>query len=709
MNNRLKKLFSLSLEEIVFRIKEKVQIKLEHFFYMMGIEPAFQEVFQVKPTSFFFPSFYNYQLRKQKMTDNLDIDKIILEAESVVADQVTLLGQEMEIPSGDQWHIDPIEKIEWPGVFFDNALNHHSVEQCDVKFSWEINRHQYIIPLAKAFWLTRDERYSKKAFTIIIDWIDNNQYNKGLNWTSSLEHAVRLFAWVWSISLCNESDYYAKNISKIKQSIYQQAYYISKHLSVYFSPYNHLVGEAAALHLIGLLFPEFKLSGVWEKTGLKILEETVENQFHEDGVSVEQAFFYHHFTLGFYLQTIYLRTINGKSVSNRMRNRIQTAIESSVFLTMPNGEIPMVGDIDSARSLYFSMNHSWDFTGFHQLGAVLFGCGEFKPPNAEEMSEELLWIASDSDLAEYDKLDYSQPETVKVLENSGYVVMRDSWNSDSHYLCFDCGELADGLSRDAISSSAHGHLDGLSINISAFGIPFLVDGGLYTYFGDENWHRTLRQESCHNTLKLEGFSQAEYGGRFKWKNALEPEFINLNHDEKEAISFQGRILYNTHTSHYRKIRYQRKQFWIVHDKVNSSVKKLECENNFNFSPGIIVRVNNQKNLVLAEKGGVKLLIIPVGKGDFELFMGGPDPADGWICPGYGLKEKAHKAVFKWKLEDEESKGDRYFIFVPVNQYQDISLFKYNDDQNLLIYEKKQFHIDFNTLDVKQIVKRKEIY
>jgi len=54
-------------------------------------------------------------------------------------------------------------------------------------------------------------------------------------------------------------------------------------LSIYFSPYNHLIGEAAGLFAIGYLFPCFKDADQWYKKALKILTDQVEKQFHPDG------------------------------------------------------------------------------------------------------------------------------------------------------------------------------------------------------------------------------------------------------------------------------------------------------------------------------------------------------------------------------------------------------------------------------------------
>ena len=80
------------------------------------------------------------------------------------------------------------------------------------------------------------------------------------------------------------------------KSICEHGFHIAHHLSYYSSPYNHLVGEAAGLHMIGSLFPQLKTAQYWEQLGWSILESNIDQQFFSDGMCVEQATFYHHFT-----------------------------------------------------------------------------------------------------------------------------------------------------------------------------------------------------------------------------------------------------------------------------------------------------------------------------------------------------------------------------------------------------------------------------
>jgi len=69
----------------------------------------------------------------------------------------------------------------------------------DPKIIHELNRHQHLPRLAKAYLLTGDERYSSEAVAQLNIWIDQNPPGRGINWQSSLEIGIRAISWLWTI------------------------------------------------------------------------------------------------------------------------------------------------------------------------------------------------------------------------------------------------------------------------------------------------------------------------------------------------------------------------------------------------------------------------------------------------------------------------------------------------------------------------------
>ncbi len=683
LKSKLRKLGNMSNVEIRFRIREYIVGQVEFIKYRLrldsmskeqfcrrvpelcsssGFEKELCERFETVKRDRFFTETWDKRERTGLVSENLDESSWIAQADRLLGDKIRLLGRELEIPFSGGWQVDPLEKVKWPSVFYAHVARSKRIREWDIKYIWEVNRHQYLIVLAKSFWLTGDERYAQKALSAIASWSDENRFNEGVNWTSSLELAVRTISWLWTYFLCQGSENLTEEFqARLFLSIYRQASYIENHLSIYSSPYNHLIGEAAALHMIGSLFPMFDSGRRWESLGWSILSDTVCEQFHEDGMSVEQAAFYHHFTLGFYLQAIFLRRNNQKSVPAKMLERIEKALGFSMHLAKPDGTPPMVGDIDNARSIYFDLDHSWDFRGFLALGAVLFKRTDFKRQSSG-LCEELIWLASKDDLNLFRGLEASEPlEISSAFFESGYFISRNNWSEEADYLCFDCGPMAAGLSTEAVPSAAHGHADALSFELAVAGKSFIVDGGFYTYFGDLEWHRHFRREEAHNTVLIGDNRQADYCGRLTWRNVKNPELIQWQ-NEKLYDAVAGIVDFGGGAHHLRQMAYVKNHFWLLRDFVENGGNGETVDSFLHFSPEVDLRADRENCQIVAAHGGAGLLVKYCPGVELRLEKGAEGPASGWVAHGYGVRFPAWRAVFSWK--NAERQGPFAMLMIP---------------------------------------------
>ena len=524
----LSKLLRMSSEEFLYRSKtvvgrwhEEARFKLGLFagdkISLSGVGVTEAESDQLWPGS----SDYTSIAQKLCSEHPAYLGEIREAADGICNGQFILLGVPVHYPSEISWIADPLSRNDWPMRFhtgikiFDGDREHG-----DVKYVWELNRHQFLTTLGKAYRLSGDHRYASAVVELLQHWIRANPYKVGVNWTSALEVAIRSLSWCQVLEFIHDSS--ALDSGKrqiILRSLYQHGHYIDNHLSFFFSPYNHLIGEAAALYIIGSLLSWLKPARRWKGKGWAILERELPNQFHADGGTVEQAISYHHFTLGFYLHGFLLRRRLGLEIPSGMEFLLEKAFEFSMYMTRPDGLVPMIGDGDEGKAIDLLQNSIWDFRPLLAIGAVLFQRADFKtiagpfPPDAA-------WLLGLEGWKKYESLQDTAPkDNSKVLPKSGYCIMRTGWDRQSHYLSFDCGDIAAGVPKGDIASAAHGHADALSIEVAAYGVPILVDPGFYTYNGDEQWHRYFRETEAHNTIVVDGCSQAEYRGRLKWSHA----------------------------------------------------------------------------------------------------------------------------------------------------------------------------------------------
>ena len=692
------KLRAMSGAEILFRIRALVYQYFElllfhlhrnrrsdnHFYRSLlgyrhnnAANQKLERLFWDGPRDRFFTETYQKNDRIKRIKAQLDCGSLLSQANRLIDEnRLELLGLQVEIPFNGGWHRDPVMHQDWPHCFYATVAQKVAFQNRDVKYIWEVNRHQFLIILAKAYWISSDERYVEKIISAISSWINENPRHVGVNWSSSLELAVRIQSWIWIIFLCQNSPQISgRFLTSFLKSIYEQTDHIANHLSYYESPYNHLIGEAAALHWVGSLVPIFKDSEKWEKLGWSILENSVDTQFHADGMSVEQASFYHHFTLGFYLQSIFLRRINHKPIPEKVLNRVERACEFSMYMTKPDGTLPMIGDIDNARSIYFDSQHHWDFRSFLNLGAVLFDRPDFKQHD-RGLCEETLWLASSNDLKRFDNIVASTPSTTSAaFYQSGYFISRDNWEKDSNYFCFDCGDIAAGLFETAVPSAAHGHADVFSFELVVGGKSFIVDGGFFTYFGALEWHRHFRQEESHNSVRLGHHRQATYCGRLTWQHTKCPELLQW-----ESTDFYdlvcGRLLYSDKEWHQRQLSYIKNHFWFIRDTIQTKSSAEEVSTFLHFAPDLKVTKTLNSNELVASRGNIGLLIKFLGNADLTIEKGGKLPSSGWVGHGYGIRFPSWRAVFSWELA--EGINSSAIIMIPFN-INDHSVYFVNDE------------------------------
>ncbi len=640
---KLQKIRAMSPAEFAVRAREAAVTRLEEVAFRLGRQPGIRPPRPGMDGARFFPSAWDPEARKRELYGAGADRPVLADAGRILKDEICLFGRWVPLPRGEEWQADPLGRGAWPRVFFARVRESEGPGGADPKHVWEANRHQFLITLGRAWFLTRDERYAGFMRTIVRDWIAHNPYNQGVNWCSALELAVRALSWVWAVELCRGADAVGPGFrEEVARSLAEHGLHLARHLSLYSSPYNHLIGEAAGLMVIGALLG----IGAWEHTGWEVMASRVEEQFHPDGMSVEQATYYHHWTLGFYLMAIAFRRLNGRPVGDAVLRRVEMALECSMLMMRPDGTQPMFGDIDSARSLYAGFAHSWDFRGLLAVGAALFGREDFKFA-AGGQEADLLWLVPEDVLERYRRLPARRPGRASVaLPRSGYWVFRDAWTPDANYLCFDCGETAAGLRPDGVPSAAHGHADALSFELCAHGRPFVVDAGFLTYFGDPGWHRGFRQEEAHNTVVVEGCRQAEYAGMMAWRFVRDPQ-VDLWELSDDQDVVQGRLEYGPDVRVRRRVGYAKPLFWAVTDTLEGRPEGAEIATWLHFHPAVGLEVGPDGSVLIARSGEVGLTVRFLDPCRLETFRAGPDPARGWVAPGYGMKEPAWAVRAVW--------------------------------------------------------------
>jgi hypothetical protein len=571
------------------------------------------------------------------------------EAALVLHGELSFFGATYQYGQRIDWHADPVSGAPWPRQYHrDVPVDGGDVGFGDVKHVWELSRHQFLVDLAKIWMLDRDAACSAAARALVFDWMAQNPVGMGVAWSCALEPAFRVLSWMWTYFMTlDDPQFETDDHVAWLEGFHDHGWFLYRHLEYYTSPFNHLIGEACALYSLGVLFPEFAEAPRWRAHGRAVLESRLPGQFYTDGGSVEQSAFYHHATTGFYLLAAVLGRRNGEEFGDAVWSALERAIEFSMLMQQPDGTTPRIGGADDGKPIRLQHLPLWDFRPYQAIGAALFGRGDFKA-SAGRWYEDAFWLLGNEGAARFEAVEMQAPETSCALTSSGYVVVRDRWDRDADYLCFDCGEQAAGLRRDGIPSAAHGHADCLSIIVWRRGHPVLVDAGFHCYNGPKAWQDHFRETAAHNTIRIDGRDQAVHINKMAWSHtyAATLEAHQFGRDNWMIGRHDGyRSLERGGVIHRRAVWVRASGYIVVCDFLEGS-SNHDVELTYQFAPGAL----DVDSARACFDGRVALHWFAPRQLVPRLFRGGATPGEGWIAPSLGVKTAAPRLVLATQIE-----------------------------------------------------------
>src|SRR3989475_1586735 len=320
-----------------------------------------------------------------------EVEQIIHEADDICRHRFRLLGyQNLDYGSQIDWHRDVVHGKRAPlkPWFKINFLNFEEVG--DHKIIWELNRHQHLVTLAKAWRLTHRECYVTELLAQWSSWRSANPYPLGINWGSSLEVAFRSISWLWVYYLLADCPLLPPDFGPVlSQGLALNGTYIERYLSTYFSPNTHLLGEAVALLMIGTFGPQLQFASRWRDKGWRIVLKEAERQVRADGMHFEQSLYYHVYALDFFFHARLAATQNGWKIPAQF-DRILEKMLGVLAAVSQTGPPHGFGDDDGGRVFNPRRNRAEHLTDPLAIGAIIFQRNEIKA--AATLTEEAIWL-----------------------------------------------------------------------------------------------------------------------------------------------------------------------------------------------------------------------------------------------------------------------------------------------------------------------------
>jgi hypothetical protein len=627
---------SMDRAELAERIRQELHKRGDAILFGLGIDPSRGEVRPAKAASrrFFFRSDDIPRLMDllRERTPQ-QAETITRQAEKICRHRFDLLGYEdLDYGWEIDWHSDRVHGKRAPRDLWFNIRYLDFASVGDAKVTWELNRHQHLVTLAKAYRLAKDHRFASELINQWRHWQRENPYPRGINWASSLEVAFRSLSWLWVYFLLDGTP--AMTMEFREQWLHAMALsgrHIERYLSTYFSPNTHLLGEAAALFFIGTLCPELRSSSRWKRRGWEIVLQESERQVRPDGFYFEQSTYYHVYALDFFLHARVLASLNDIPFPPEYDRRLEQMLDVLAVLCR-GGPPTRWGDDDGGRIFDPRRNRAEHFSDPLGTGAVLFGRGDFKFL-ADELREETLWLLGEKGVKEFDRIEAKQPGMSSVaLPETGLYVM--SCNERKLQAVIDAGP-------QGALAGGHGHADSLSLTLHADERELLGDPGTYEYVGSGTERDQFRGTAAHNTLQLDGRNQSEPNGPFAWKSltkAKAEHWISGQTFDLFVGSHDGYSQPDNTAIHRRWVFFRKPKFLLVRDLM-LGIGKHQLDLRWHVAPELFPSRPADGRFVFSGKSGGIVLFSASEEGWSETVEQG-----NWSAV-YGMKEPSAEVRF----------------------------------------------------------------
>tara|TARA_Y100001935_G_scaffold255527_1_gene269181 strand:- start:5266 stop:7479 length:2214 start_codon:yes stop_codon:yes gene_type:complete len=604
-------------------------------------------VWMENQTNFFFDSkdksYHSKNLKK--ILNQKELTEIISRADSISDGFFHYFSsQKNNIGFPPDWFTNPKSNKKIDSKLHWNNIPMYSIQTGDLKYVWEIGRFTFVYDLVRAYWITSNDSYPEAFWEIIEDFYKKNPPNYGPHWKCGQEISIRIMAICFGLYAFRDTkSTTSERFNKLITLIASQADRVSKdHIYSHLQFNNHSISEGVGLYIVGLLFPELKISNKIRAMGKKILEFESKRLIFDDGSFAQNSFNYHRLMLSDYIYALRLSEINDDKFSNELKNKINKAYHFLLrMLDQKSGKVPNYGGNDGALILPLNICDYQDYRPiislmhFYFYEEILFELGPWH--------EDLLWLFGHQSIRSSKKnIDTLNFEN---MDDTSYFRI----NSETSWCMIRCGN----------HQTRPSHSDMLHLDLWKDGINITADPGSYLYY-DKPWNSRFMSTSLHNTISIDGFNQMDKGPRFMWYNWTKSKKNYNIHDKKQDIKYfegehYGYLRLQEPILHKRAIFLPLPDTWIVIDdligkglynfnlhwltsqnthRVGNSLNKFIFDDlsDSNNSYGLIVKNMIQPNKPLKSK-------IIEGSLNGDCY--------GWSSNYYGIKEKKKSILIKF--------------------------------------------------------------
>jgi hypothetical protein len=479
-----------------------------------------------------------------------------------------IFGERYACDTKIDWHRDPKTGHRWP---LRNARELRIVNASpgtDVKRPWELARFHHLLPLGKAYLLTREPRHAAEFAAQITHWLVENPYPRGIHWAMPMEAAIRAVNWIAAGAFFAMDEALDEPFwQDFLRALFLHGRFVYAHRE--WNPVargNHYLACVVGLLHIGALFADRPEAQRWLRFARKEFLREMNAQVREDGVAHEGSSGYHIFLTEMFLtgamllarvdaieeQKGALKTAPIKADAGEMRGpevwaqlaescgkeftaRLEKMFDFIAALAAGREQTPVLGDADDGRLLPYCGAKADAAAHLLSVGRALFGRSDF--PSDGHNCEEVWWRLGRPPDPPSSPGSISHEST--AFHHSGYFFFASPRMRGS----VRCGPL--GINGWA----NHAHCDQLNVEFCRDGKPVVVDPGTYVYSGNAAERNLFRSTRAHNSVVVDGEEQNRF-----WPGLLFRMMDDTRSDAKVWRAGTEHVRFLGEHSGYRRLR-----------------------------------------------------------------------------------------------------------------------------------------------------------
>jgi hypothetical protein len=569
------------------------------------------------------------------------VETTLAAADTVLKHRFNLLGSGDFIPVDPtraprngycpiDWHLDPVSKLRFPQGIPHKQLDLMKLRpgNADIKLPWELARCQHWPLLGQGWRLSGDRRYALEITRQLEDFMAVNPVGIGINWTCTMDVALRALNWVLALALIRKCpDVDDATLTAAYSHLFDHGVFIYGNLeNKYEVTSNHFLSNVVGLYYVASVFHDLPEAATWDAFCRAALEREMQVQVLADGADYESSIPYHRLVTELFLGAARLADFRKQPLSGDYRSRLKAMVAFMAAVLRPDGLMPQVGDADDGRLHIFSGYGAWQPQDpRHLFGPAALTLDEpaWLKHSGPDGAWETAWWGYD--ITDVSFADNELPAHAGLFPEAGIAVSR----RDGQFLLISNGIVG------TRGFGNHKHNDQLGFELHLDGNPLIVDPGSYVYTPDPDARNLFRGTRYHNTLSIDGEEQNELRPEwlFRLFETAHAEHRHFHADD-EAVEYHGRHvgydrLVKGKVRHERRFRLLHQQRMLIISDILDADGTHHLSWHFHLAPGIAA-ATPQPGLCQIETMGQHYSLASLDGLEAHI-------DDVWYSPAYGVR------------------------------------------------------------------------